>query len=135
MRKASKKVCSVPTGRLELGLAIRMIPRPLFDEKHSEIYGQDPKSRDEIRLLLKRANRHILVLQYVETLRSYATRTGWWPETLDELKAGLPADPVTGKPFTYRRLAETQAILEGPVPEGGNAKDGIQYELIIVRDS
>ena len=118
-----------------LEAALRMIPRPLFNEKHSEIYGQDPKSQDEIRLLLKRANRHILALQYVETLRSYATKTGQWPETLDELKAGLLPDAVTGKPFTYRRLAETQAVLEGPVPEGGNAKDGIQYELIIVRDS
>ncbi|MCX5646349.1 MAG: hypothetical protein NTZ17_16965 [Phycisphaerae bacterium] len=118
-----------------LEAALRTIPRPLFDEKHSEIYGQDPKSQDEIRLLLRRANRHIIALQYIETLRSYTTKTGRWPETLDDLKAGLPADPVTGKPFTYRRPAETQAVLEGPVPEGGKAKDGIQYELSIVRDS
>jgi hypothetical protein len=122
-------------GAPSLEVALRMIPSPLFDERHSEIYGQDPKSQDEIRLLLKRANRYILALHYVETLRSHATKTGQWPETLGELKAGLPADPVTGKPLTYRRLAETQAILEGPVPEGGNAKDGIQYELSIVRDS
>lgn len=118
-----------------LEVALRTIPRPLFDEKHSEIYGQDPNSQDEIRLLLRRANRHVIVLQYIETLRSYATKTGRWPATFDELKAGLPADPVTGKPFTYRRPAETQAVLEGPVPEGGKAKDGIQYELSIVRDS
>jgi hypothetical protein len=114
---------------------LRAIPLPLFDEKHSEIYGQHPESQAEIRLILRRANRHIVALQYIETLRSYATRTGRWPETLDELKAHLPADPVTDGPLTYRRATETQAILAGPVPEGGSARDGIQYELSIVKDS
>jgi len=124
-----------PRGAPSVEAALRAIPTPLFDERHSEIYGQAPKDQDQIRLLLGRANRHIIALQYVETLRSYATKTGRWPETLDDLKAGLSADPVTGKPFTYRRPTETQAVLEGFVPEGGNAKDGIQYELSIVRDS
>jgi hypothetical protein len=115
--------------------ALRTIPRPLFDEKHSEIYGQDPKSQDEIRLLLRRANRHIIALQYIEALRAHVTKAGRWPETLDELKVVLPADPVTGGPLAYRRATETQAILAGPVPEGGSARDGIQYELSIVKDS
>jgi hypothetical protein len=122
-------------GAPSVGAALRAIPMPLFDEKHSEIYGQDPESQDEIRLLLRRANRYIIALQYIEALRSYATKAGRWPETLDVLQAGLPADPVTGGPLTYRRVTETQAVLAGPVPEGGRAKDGIQYELSIVKDS
>jgi hypothetical protein len=115
--------------------AIRMIPRPLFDAERLDVHRQDPQSQSQLGFLLGRANRTIIVLQYVGTLRSYARRTGRWPKTLDELKAGLPDDPVTGTPFTYRRPTETQAVLEGPVPEGGSAKDGIQYELSIVRDS
>jgi len=118
-----------------LEAALRAIPMPLFDETHSEIYGQHPESQAEIRLILRRANRYIIALQYLETLRSYATKTGRWPETLDELQAHLPADPVTDGPLTYRRATETQAILAGPVPEGGSDKDGIQYELSIVKDS
>lgn len=118
-----------------LEAALRAIPMPLFDEKHSEIYGQPLKSQDEIRLLLRRANRYIIALQYVEILRSYATKTGRWPETLEVLQTGLPEDPVTGGPLTYRRVTETQAVLAGPVPEGGKARDGIQYELSIVKDS
>ena len=59
-------------GAPSLEAALRAIPMPLFDEKHSEIYGQPPESQAEIRLILRRANRHIIALQYIETLRSYA---------------------------------------------------------------
>ncbi|MBN1508395.1 MAG: hypothetical protein JW955_16215 [Sedimentisphaerales bacterium] len=118
-------------GAPSLEAAIRAIPKPLFDEKHSDLYGMDAASRSRIQLLLGRANRHVIVLQYVETLRVHATRAGKLPQTLDELKANLPNDPVAGKPFSYRRLSDTQAILEGPLPEGGGVKDAVQYELTL----
>ena len=122
-------------GAPSLEAALRTIPTPLFDEEHSEIYGQPPEGQAEIRLLLRRANRYLITLQYIETLRSYAIKTGRWPETLDVLQAHLPADPVTDAPLTYRRATEMQAVLAGPVPEGGRARDGIQYELSILRYS
>jgi hypothetical protein len=112
-----------------LETALRMIPAPLFDETHSEIYGEDPNSQVQIRLILKRANRHVVALQTIEALRSRAARAGEWPETLDALKTSLPEDPVTGKAFDYRRVTTTQALLEGPLPEGGDARYALRYEL------
>ncbi len=115
--------------------ALRAIPKPLSDETHSEIYGLDEAGQDRVRTLLRRANRHIIVLQYIEALRLHATRAGQWPEALEKMRVDLPDDPVTGRPFTYRRLTETKAVLEGPLPEGGDAKDIIRYELDLARKS
>jgi hypothetical protein len=122
-------------GAPSLEAALRAIPRPLFDEQHSDFYGMDEASRSRPRLVLKRANRHVIALQCIETLRGYAAKVGRWPEALEELKVALPADPVTGKPFAYQRLTETRAIFEGPRAEGGDAKDEIRYELDWVKDS
>jgi hypothetical protein len=117
-----------------LEAALRALPTPLFHERPADIGGQDPNMQETIQFMMRRANRHIIALQYIEALRSYATKAGRWPETLDLLQTGLPADPVTDQPLTYRRPTETQAILTGPVPEGGRARDGLQYELSIVKD-
>ena len=83
---------------------MRAIPKPLFDENHSDLYGMDQAGRSRAQLLFMRANRHVIALQYIETLRLSATKAGKWPQTLDELKAGLPNDPVSGKPFSYKRV-------------------------------
>jgi hypothetical protein len=120
-------------GAPSLEAAIRAIPKPLFDENHSDLYGTDEESRNKVRLLVGRANRHLIALEYIETLRASVAKNGRWPETLDDLKVSLPEDPVAGKPFTYKRLSETQAILEGPLPEGGGPKDVIRYELNLVK--
>jgi hypothetical protein len=120
-------------GAPSLEAAIRAIPTPLFDENHSDLYGADEDSRNRARLVLRRGNRHLLALEYIETVRAYAGKSGRWPETLGDLKASLPDDPVAGKPFAYKRLTETRATLEGPLPEGGGAKDEIRYELDLVK--
>ncbi len=120
-------------GALSLEAAIQAIPRPLFDEKHSDLYGMDAGSRSKAQLVVGRANRHVIALQYIETLRLYATRAGKWPQTLDELKASLPDDPVAGKPFMYKRLSETQVLLEGLLPKGGGTRDVVRYELTMVK--
>jgi len=121
-------------GAPNLEAALRAVPKPLFDEEHSELYGMDEATRSKVRLVLARANRHVIALQYLETIRSYATKAGQWPETLSDLQASLPDDPVAGKPFSYQRLSEDQAVLEGPLPAGGDAaKDGVRYELSIVK--
>jgi hypothetical protein len=120
-------------GAPSLEAALRVIPKPLFDENHSDLYGADQQSRDRAQLVIRRANRDLIALQYIETLRLGAAKTGQWPQTLDELKADLPNDPVTDKPFVYSRLSDTQATLEGPTPQGGGPKDVIRYELTFVK--
>ncbi|MEN6577427.1 MAG: hypothetical protein ABFD90_13875 [Phycisphaerales bacterium] len=112
-----------------LETAIRVIPQPFVDEEPSELYGMKEADRVRPRQVLRRANRHLIAMQYVEVLRGCATKAGQWPETLDEIKPALPNDPVTDKPFEYQRITKTQAILAGPMPEGGSAKDIIRYEL------
>jgi hypothetical protein len=118
-------------GAPSLEAAIRAIPKPLFDEQHSELYGMDAAGRSRAQLLFGRANRHVIALQYVETLRIYATKAGKLPQTLEELKVPLPNDPVAGKPFSYKRISDKQAMIEGPLPKGGDAKDVVQYELTL----
>jgi len=120
-------------GTPSLEAALRAIPKPLFDEKHSDFYGMDEAGRSRAQLVVSRANRHVIALQYIETLRLHVTKTGKWPQTLEELKAGLPNDPVTDKPFSYKRLSDTQAILEGPLAKGGDIKDAIRYELTMAK--
>ncbi len=121
-------------GAPSLEAALRAVPKPMFDEEHSELYGMDEASRDKVRLILRRANRHVVALQYLETLRSYVTKAGQWPETLSDLQVSLPDDPVAGKPFSYQRLSEGRAVLEGPLPAGGDAvKDGVRYELNLMK--
>ena len=120
-------------GAPSLEVAIRAIPKPLFDEKHSDLFGVDADSRAKAQLVVRRANRHLIALQYIETLRLNATKTGKWPQTLDELKTSLPNDPVAGKPFSYKRLSDAQATLEGPLAPDGDAKDRIGYELTLAK--
>jgi hypothetical protein len=121
-------------GSPSLEAAIRAIPPAFFDKDHSEIYGMDEEGRNRVQLLVTRANRQLAALQYIETLRRHATKTGQWPQSLAELKTDLPSDPVSGQPFAYKRLSETQAILEGPVPTGGDpVKDALRYEVTMVK--
>jgi hypothetical protein len=136
---AGAAVSGVLCGELELYVqqpdapsleaALGAMPQPFVDEEPSDLYGLDEDSRNRGRLVLRRANRHIVALQYVETLRRHAAATGQWPETLDPLRSVLPDDPVTKKPFEYRRLTKTQAVLTGAMPEGGSARDILRYEL------
>ena len=89
-----------------------------------------PEVRKKIRLLMNRLDRHFAALQCVEALRLYAaSHDGKFPNNLTEItEVAIPDDPVTKKPFIYHRTG-FQAVLEGPIPEGGTDKDAIQYEL------
>jgi hypothetical protein len=44
----------------------------------------------------------------------------------------LPNDPATDKPIAYR-LEGSKAILEVSAPKGGEARDGMRYEITIAR--
>ena len=116
-----------------LEAALQAIPSPWFHEKHSDIYGLDDAGRSRAVLLLMRMNRRMAAVRYVELLRRYAGEVGTWPQTLDEVKADLPDDPVAGKPFVYERISETRAVFSGPLPEGGGSKDVVRYELNLVK--
>lgn len=131
-----------------LHAALQNLPRPLIDVNEaiqSELANieNDPKyvltrrtmmqqlkpAHDKVRLTAKKLDRHITALQCVEAVRLFAGRTGALPKALSEITdASAPDDPVTGKPFIYQKT-DAQAVLEGAIPEGGQPRDTIRYEL------
>ncbi len=62
-----------------------------------------------------RVDREIAVLRTLEALRLHAAATnGQLPQRLTEItEVPVPDDPVTCKPFTFRRDGD-KAFLEGP---------------------
>jgi hypothetical protein len=61
-----------------------------------------------------RLERTVAAARTIEALRLHAAGRGTLPGSLDEVTiVPVPLDPVTGKPFTYRREGET-AVLIGP---------------------
>lgn len=128
--------------------ALRALPEPLIDlNKQIELELENLKkyrnpitrmafkkqlkpAHERVRMIMKKSDRHIAALQCIEALRLYAaTNDGKFPNELNDVtEIPVPNDPVTQKPFVYSRTG-SQAVLEGPVPEGGAAKDAIRYEL------
>jgi hypothetical protein len=85
-----------------------------------------------IAFLQARLDRNIALLRTVEAIRMFAAdHSGQLPGSLTEITAvPIPADPVTGKDFIYRRIDERNARLEAPVaPE--ESKRRPVYELTI----
>lgn len=133
-----------------LQAALRRLPKPLVDLEKSiaaEITAlrtnrqhnvlvrtmmerQLKPAHNRVRQIMNRLNRHAAALQCIEALRLYAcSNQGAFPDSLADIAQGaLPNDPVTEKPFVYS-LTGSEAVLKGPAPKGGAAKDAIDYKL------
>ena len=130
--------------------ALRQLPKPLVDLNKAVAIEManlksDPKlnvvtrqimerqikpAHDRALLTMKKLDRQAAALQCIEALRLYAgAHNSSLPEKLGEItEAQVPDDPIIGKPFGYSRMG-ANAVLEAPLPEGGNAKDAMRYEL------
>ena len=130
--------------------ALRQLPKPLVDLNKAVVIEManlksDPQfnvltrqimerqikpAHDRALLTMKKLDRQAAALQCIEALRLYAgTHNGELPEKLSEItEAQVPDDPIIGKPFGYSRMG-ANAVLEAPLPEGGNPKDAMRYEL------
>ncbi|MHC4738780.1 MAG: hypothetical protein ACYS9Y_07735 [Planctomycetota bacterium] len=127
--------------------ALKALPKPFIDlNKHIELEKAELKkynkallrkqleiqkpAHDKTRVIMKRLDRNIAVLQCVEALRLYAgTADGKFPKDLSNItEVDVPLDPVTGKPFVYSRTG-SKAVLEGPAPKGARAEEALRYEL------
>ncbi len=85
-----------------------------------------------IGVLQARLDRNIALLRTVEAIRMFAAdHSGQLPGSLAEINSvPIPADPMTGKDFIYRRIDARNARLEAPVaPE--ESKRRPVYELTI----
>ncbi len=127
--------------------ALKALPKPFIDlNKHIELEIENLKkhknplalkqleeqkpAHDRIRVIMKRLDRNIAVLQCVEALRLYAgTSEGKFPKELSNItEVDVPGDPVTDKPFVYS-LTGSKAVLKGPAPKGARAEEALRYEL------
>jgi hypothetical protein len=129
--------------------ALAALPNPFTDvekviENEKKAAGFEPSVRisgkgfesktpfDSVRVLAKRLDTDLAVLQGVEAIRSYAaSHGGQLPQTLAEItEVSVPKDPVSGAAFRYSRTGAT-AVLESATPAGGDAKDVIRYEITV----
>lgn len=128
MCKQVEKIIQAP-GSPNLYRALRDLPKPFID-LNSQIESEAEDTKEKIRLLMNRLDRHVAVLQCIEAIRHFAaTHDSKLPENLAAITGmALPEDPVTGKPFIYK-LSDAVATLEGPMAKGGTEKDMVRYEL------
>ncbi|MGA2914611.1 MAG: hypothetical protein ABSE89_01125 [Sedimentisphaerales bacterium] len=112
--------------------SLQSIPRPFIDLTGQIETESEESTREKIRLLMNRLDRHIAVLQCVEALRHYAAgHNGKFPGSLADIKElPIPNDPVTGKPFDYSG-SNSEAVLKGPAPNGAESDKAIYYRLVL----
>ena len=98
-----------------------------------QLESQNATAYDRVRMIGKRMDSHLGVLQCAEAVRSYAAaHAGQLPQNLSDITGvSLPTDAVSGEPYVYRKTGAT-AVLESTVPEG-EEKAQIRY-LISVRN-
>lgn len=87
-----------------------------------------------VAFLQARLDRNIAMLRTLEAIRMFAAdHSGQLPNTLAEITAvPIPADPVTGEDFIYRRVDARSARLEAPVSPAESKKRPV-YELTVRR--
>jgi len=85
-----------------------------------------------IAFLQARLDRNIALLRTIEAIRMFAAEnSGQLPGSLAEITSvPIPADPVTGKDFIYRRIDARNAHLEAPVAPAERKRRPV-YELTI----
>ena len=85
-----------------------------------------------ISFLLVRLDRKIALLRTIEAVRMFAAgHSGRLPGSLADITAvPIPADPVTGEAFLYKRTNARKARLEAPVSPAESRKRPV-YELTI----
>jgi hypothetical protein len=76
-------------------------------------------------------DRRIAALRTIEAVRLHLTEKGKLPEKLDDITVvPVPTDPLTGKPFEYRRDgAAARLIVSAPPPIRNVQGNYIEYIL------
>jgi hypothetical protein len=105
---------------------------PPNDIRQGQIAKQNESSYERVRLISKRLDNNLNGVQCVEAIRHYAaTHAGQLPQALGDIKdLEIPKDLMSGKAFEYHRTA-TGATLQSAIPEGGNERDTVHYEIVL----
>jgi hypothetical protein len=129
--------------------AMAELPRPLIDmekaieKEKAHLKDFDAATREELekqlktthdwsRLVARRLDNRVNALQAVEAIRHYAAaHDGQLPQALGDIKdIAVPNDLMSGKAFEYRRTA-TGAALQSAIPDGGNERDAVHYQIVL----
>jgi hypothetical protein len=108
-------------------------------EKRVKVYPFTPilPPVDRVYWARARTDRMIAFLRCLEALRLYAAgHEAKLPAALKDIKeVPIPLDPVTGRAFVYRRLADGKAMLYAPAPSGEppGPPNALHYEVTIER--
>jgi len=141
-------------GAPSLYWALSELPAPFIDleklmqaeidnlDKHPQVNALNKSAHkkhlesghERVRVLGKRQERDLAILQCIEALRLHAARhRGALPQRLDQIKdLTVPLDPLHDKAFAYTCTQGT-ALLEGPPSQGDGPKAGRQYEITIAK--
>lgn len=86
---------------------------------------------EKVVLARLRLDRRIAALRTIEAIRLHVTEKGKLPERLEDITVvPLPTDPLTGKPFEYRREgAAARLIMSAPPPIPKTTGHSIEYVL------
>jgi hypothetical protein len=117
---------------LPLWQAETVCPAPEEVKEGATLFGRPGPNILATRRGVARLEQRLALLRHAEALRMYAAENGGrLPAALEDVKFPLPADPVTGKPFSYKLDGQT-AVLRG-APPGGNKSTipGYRYEVTI----
>ena len=112
--------------------------KQMFDDDHRDkgiktnLFRTLLPALSRIAFIQARLDRNIALLRTVEAIRMFAAdHSGQLPGFLTEITAvPIPADPVTGKDFIYRRIDARNARLEAPVAPAESKRRPV-YELTI----
>lgn len=84
------------------------------------------------RWAVARTDREIAALRALSALRLHAAARGQLPDRLADITAvPVPENPVTGKPFEYRREGNTAVLEAAGPPEDDPATTAIRYEITL----
>lgn len=99
---------------------------------NGQIVKQLAPAFDRARMISKRLDNNLNGLQCIEAIRHYAAEhAGQLPQKLSDIKElEIPKDVISDKAFEYNRTA-SGATLSSAIPEGGNERDSLQYEIIL----
>ena len=102
------------------------------ESMREQIAKQLASSFDMVRMISKRLDNNLNGLQCVEAIRHFAaTHGGQLPQTLDDIKElEIPKDSMSGNAFEYRRTA-AGATLQSAIPQAGNERDAVRYEIVL----
>ena len=78
-----------------------------------------------------RLKQRLAFLTCMEALRIHAAETGSFPESLDAVPLPLPADPVSGKPFSYSLAGSTARITGTAVDSQEGSPKSVAYEITL----